>query len=174
MNTATGRITIAIAPTSRGFGYAVFEQKDALLDWGVKEARTNKTRDSLLKLRVLMHLLQPAVMVVENTQDPRSRRSKRVSDLIEKMARLAKEKSVPVVRYPRNDVLAIFHRVGARNKDDIAAAIAKKLPELAPRVPPRRRIWESEHYNMAIFEAAALGLTYFARSEAQGRPNAPS
>jgi hypothetical protein len=44
----------------------------------------------------------------------------------------------------------------------IAVAIAGQLPALRPWLPPKRRIWESEHYCMAIFEAAALAMTHFA------------
>jgi hypothetical protein len=159
------RVTMAIAPTSRGFGYVVFEDRDLLMDWGVKEARNNKTHDCLLKLRVLMHMLQPALLVVEDTTHRGSRRSVRISKLIDAVIELAKDKSIAVSRCSRDEVLSVFGRAGAKSKDDIAGTVAKALPELAPRLPRRRRIWESEHYSMALFDAAALALTHFARSE---------
>ena len=81
-----------------------------------------------------------------------------VRKLIDKIADVAADRGIAVVRYPRAEVLAVFGRRGAHCKDDIAAAVAKLVPELAPRLPPRRRIWESEHHSMAIFEAAANGL----------------
>ena len=52
-------------------------------------------------------------------------------------------------------------RMGAKSKDDIAEMVAKRVPELEMRLPPRRRLWESEHFSMGVFEAAALALTYF-------------
>jgi ribosomal protein L17 len=168
MNAAhESQVTMAIAPTSHGFGYVMFDNPDLLIDWGVKDVRKNKMPDSLLKARVLMHILQPEVLVVEDAHHSSSRRSKRVRELIDQIADLAKDKGIAVARSSRHDVLTIFGRVGAQSKDDIAGAVAKVLPELAPRLP-RRRIWESEHYSMAIFEAAALGLTHFARSEDKG------
>ena len=130
--------------------------------------RLNKMRDSLLKARVLMHMLQPSVLVVEDVHHASSRRGKRVKLLTEKMAELAESKGVTIVRYSRSEMLTVFDRMGAHSKDDIAAAVVKLVPELEPRLPPRRRIWESEHYAMAIFEAAALALTHFARSEGAG------
>jgi hypothetical protein len=158
-------VTIAIAPTSRGFGYIVFENPDLPMDWGVKEVRKNKARDCLLKAGVLMHMLQPSILVVEDAHHAGSRRSKRVTTLIDKIAELAKEKGIVVARCSRDEVLTVFGRLGAHSKDDIAAAVVKIVPELAPRLPPRRRIWESEHHSMGIFEAAALALTSFARSK---------
>jgi hypothetical protein len=49
------------------------------------------------------------------------------------------------------------------NKYEIACAVAERLPELAPRLAPKRRIWQSEDYRMSIFDAAALGVAYFSR-----------
>lgn len=156
-------VTMAIAPSSRGFGYIVFENPDVSMDWGVKDVRKNKTRDCLLKARVLMHMLQPSTLVLEDVRHPSSRRSKRVKELIEKLARLAKGRGITVEKCSRQDVLTTFARMGARNKDDIATAVTKLVPELVQRLPRRRKIWDSEHYSMAIFEAAALALTHFSK-----------
>lgn len=163
-------VTLAIAPTTRGFGYIVFETPDIPMDWGVKEVHRNKTRDCLLKAQVLMHMLQPSVLVVEDAQHPGSRRSKRVKMLLDKIADLAQQRGIAVERCSRHEVLTAFVRMGAETKDDIALAVTRLVPELAPRLPPRRRIWESEHYSMAIFEAAALALTYFGRHGDGGEP----
>jgi hypothetical protein len=172
--THDSKVTMAIAPTSHGFGYVVFDTPDLLIDWGVKDVRKNKVPDSVLKARVLMHMLQPEVLVLEDAHHPSSRRSQRVRELIDAIADLAKDQGIAVARWSRGDVLSIFCRLGAQSKDDIAGAVAKVLPELAPRLPRRRRIWESEHYSMAIFEAAALALTHFARREVTGRSETES
>lgn len=161
MTTTRDKVTLAIAPSSRGFGYVAFANADLVMDWGVKDVRKDKLRNCLLKARTLMHLLQPAVLVIENVRHTNSRRSKRVRVLIQKLAELGRRQGVTVVRRSRTEVLTMFGRMDARNKDDIAAAVVKLIPELAPRLPPRRRIWESEHYSMAIFEAASLALTFF-------------
>jgi hypothetical protein len=50
---------------------------------------------------------------------------------------------------------------GASSKQEIAAAIANRFPELAPRLPRFRKPWMSEDYRMSIFDAVALGLIYF-------------
>lgn len=155
-------VTLAIAPTHSGFGYVVFENSDLIMDWGVKQAHLNNQRDWLLKARMLMHMLQPSVLVIEDVHHKSSRRSERVRALMDKLAELAKSQKIKVVRESRSDMLEAFCRMGAESKDEIAVAVTKLVPELAPRLPPRRRVWESEHHSMAIFEAAALALKYFA------------
>ena len=37
------------------------------------------------------------------------------------------------------------------------------MPELAAKLPPKRKIWQSEDYRMSIFDAAAVGVAYFVR-----------
>lgn len=41
---------LAIDPSTRGFGFAVLEAPNRLIDWGVKEARTDKQRRALSKV----------------------------------------------------------------------------------------------------------------------------
>jgi len=41
---------LAIAPATRGFGFAVLEGLDMLADWGVKEAKGDKNNQSLGKV----------------------------------------------------------------------------------------------------------------------------
>lgn len=154
-------VTMAIAVTTRGFGYIVFENEDLAMDWGVKEVRKNKVRDSVEKARVLLHMIAPSVLVVEDVHHASSRRCKRVTALTDKIEELAKEKGIKVVRRSREDVLKVFGRMGAQSKDDIAEMVVRLVPELEMRLPPRRRVWESEHYAMGMFEAAALALTFF-------------
>ena len=64
--------------------------------------------------------------------------------------------------YSRRDVRHRFAADGATTKFRIAKAIAKELPELAPRLQAARKIWLPEHANMSIFDAASLALTRFA------------
>ena len=44
---------------------------------------------------------------------------------------------------------------------EVARAVADHLPELAPRLPPRRKPWMSQDERMSIFEAVAFGLTFY-------------
>ena len=49
-----------------------------------------------------------------------------------------------------------------QNKHQMAQAVADHFPLLSSYVPPKRKPWKGEHYRTSVFEAAALGLTYFA------------
>lgn len=88
--------------------------------------------------------------------------------LLRLIAAEAEARGVRVVRYTHADVRRVFATFGARTKDQIAGAVARMIPELIPTLPKPRKIWEGEHYAMAVFEAAALGITYFAMSDGRG------
>ena len=153
-------VIIAIAPTSRGFGFAVFGAPAWLLDWGVKEARRDKNRLATRKICRMIRDIKPVAVVIENWLHASCRRSERVRALLTDVAVLAHKGGATAVIYSRHHVRQAFGKSG-KSKDAIAVAVAAQLPALRPWLPPKRRIWESEHHSMAIFEAAALALAHY-------------
>ncbi len=160
MTALKGTIVLAIAPTSRGFGYVLFAARTKPVDWGVKEARDDKNRQALIKIEAMFRAIIPTVLVVEDRTHKNCRRSIRVKLLLENIGALADAQGLTVSSYSRRDICRTFGAKG-KSKDAIAAAIVEEVPALRPWLPRRRRIWESEHHSMAIFEAAALGLTHY-------------
>jgi len=39
----------------------------------------------------------------------------------------------------------------------------QQLPALSSKLPPKRKCWQSEDYQMGIFDAAAVGVAYVTR-----------
>jgi len=152
---------LAVDPSTRGLGFAVLEGPDRLIDWGVKETKNDKKRKSLKLIDDLIGLYQPRVIVVEDYAAKGSRRCGRVRELINDISKLAVKRNVKVRSFSRLKVKQVFAESGATNKYEIAVAIAKRFPELAPRVPRFRKPWMSEDYRMSIFDAVGLGVTFF-------------
>jgi RNase H-fold protein (predicted Holliday junction resolvase) len=57
---------LAIDPSTRGFGFAVLEGPNRLIDWGVKETKIDKNRMTLKLVADLIERCQPSVIVVED------------------------------------------------------------------------------------------------------------
>ena len=114
---------------------------------------------------MLLHLLQPSVVVLQDCEGKLSRCTNRIEKLINRISALARTKHIKVYRYSRADIRACFAYYGARTKDEIARAIAKLLPEFAARVPPMRKLWMSEDYRMGLFDALSLVFTYYANEQ---------
>src|SRR6266496_6608456 len=151
---------LAIDPSTRGFGFAVLEGPNRLIDWGVKETKVNKNARSLKLIDDLIERYQPNVVVVEDYAGKGSRRCRRIQGLIKDISKLASKRNIKVRSFSRAKVKQAFSESGAVNKQEIAVTIANRFPELAPRLPRFRKPWMSEDYRMSIFDAVALALTY--------------
>ena len=109
----------------------------------------------------MLREINPTVVVIENWVHASCRRSARVRTLLLDVVVVAHKGGATAFTYSRRHVRNAFGQAG-KSKDAIAAAIADQLPALRAWLPRRRRIWESEHHSMAIFEAAALAVTHYA------------
>ena len=152
---------IAIDLRSSRFGFAVFEEPKRLLDWGIKNFRqgVNAVRiPANVKLGDLMdEFLPSAIVLMKREAETKGRAQMREGLLSE-----ARKRRIAVHFLSPREVKSTF--VGSnRNKYAVAAAVIQQFPELASRRPGERKIWKPEDYVIKIFDAAALGITYFAR-----------
>lgn len=159
------KLVLAIDPSTRGFGFVIFEGPLRPIDWGVKEIRKKSSKSKniqcLNKIEELIDFFQPDVVVVEDYLGITSRRCKRIQDLIEEIVKLANKSFIKTRRFPRSKIIEFFSQFGATTKYQIAQAIAIWLPEFKSRLPRFRKPWMSEDYRMNIFDAAALALTFY-------------
>jgi Holliday junction resolvasome RuvABC endonuclease subunit len=148
---------LGIAPSTRGFGYAVMSEGNTLVDWGVKAVKTGKKNDRCLwQVAKLIEMYSPADIALENCSK-NSRRSGRIRGLIEEIAGLARENGIRVRSLSRKQVNLKILRNETGTKHEIAANLAGKFQgQLSFRLPQKRRVWESEAYQMDIFAAVAL------------------
>jgi len=155
------RRVLAAFPSTWGFGFAVFEGPYRPVDWGLKRAPKKPRSHAVGKLAALIKWYQPAVLILENHAGDGSRKCRRTRRVITGMAEHANKRNLTLASFSRNMIRQAFAETGAVTKYEIAQVLAKDFPELAPRLPPVRRIWMSEDCRMAIFDAASLALTFF-------------
>lgn len=162
MNKHTYPRILAIATSSRGFGYAVLEGPDTLLDWGAKEVTgSDKNAGCVKKVKELIVRHTPDVMALEDTASKDSRRAPRIRELTQQLAALAARHNVRLRLLPRTRVMRAFFSDGGGTKHAIAEIIAARFPdELGFRLPPKRKAWKSEDSRMGIFDAMALAIVH--------------
>jgi len=154
---------LSIDPSIKGFGFAVMEGPEELIDWGLKIVKGNKNAECLKKVAQLIDHYNPDIIVVEDYQHKSSRRTPRVRRLLKAILALALTKRVKGNSVSRARVRTAFSQNsnGQPTKHFIANEIAKRFPELAPRLPRLRKPWMSEDERMSIFDAIAFALTMF-------------
>lgn len=154
-------LILAVFPSVRGFGFALFHGAWIPLDWGFRHVQGDKNENSVEKVGRLIDDYAPDTLLLEDHSGEGSRRSARVASLIDKIAALAACKGVAVTRYSRDQIRECFAEFGAVTKYEIAQAISRSLPEFPPQLPPARKIWLPEDSRMSIFDAVALIFTHF-------------
>ncbi len=150
---------IAIDPTSRGFGFAVLESPTNLVYWAIKSVREKDEASILEKVSALIKYYRPEVLVIED--HIKSRRCPRIQNLLTGLGNLASNEGLTCRRFPATRVKKVFRTFHAHTKQEIAQEVAKQLPDLAHHLPPPRKPWMTENYQMPVFDAVALALTYF-------------
>jgi GNAT superfamily N-acetyltransferase len=162
---------LAIAPTSRGFGYALIEgADDVLIDWGVHQVRqADMTEHSLPIVADLIHRFAPSIVIVEDTLHERCRRRGKGRALIEAVVGYAESMDIAVGRVSGRSVRDHYAELGARNKDVIARLIVTRFPELRSVLPPPRGMWRPKNERMTIFDSVAFATVFAAAEETSGR-----
>ena len=156
---------LAIHPSSKGFGYAVFESPEQLVDWGLVYVRERTVPTHLKRIVPLLERYKPSTIVLEDPNARACRRGSRVKRLLRAIIRRVGKDGLQHSVVTRSHVRVAFSRHDARTKHQIATVIAKHFPELAPRLPAPRKPWMSEDQRMTIFSASAIGLSQYVRKK---------
>lgn len=160
------RRILAISLRSRRFGFAVFEGPNRLLDWGMVFYPLNDgAQHAAASKRVasLLTLFTPSVVVVGRARPLNVRSDSGVRPILRSIRREASSRLIPVRLMKKTEVREAFRLFRAKSKHEVASLVVQMFPELLWKLPPKRRIWESEHPIMAMFDAVALGFAYWQR-----------
>ena len=156
------KLVLGVHPTSRGFGWALFESPIQPLFWGIVETRTHRNRDALAAFRVLLDRYQPEMLAMEQFEHRPARRNGRIKKLGAALVALAHKQGLQSAILPRAAIGIIIAQDSTATRYEIAQTIANKVEALAYRMPAKRKPWESEKPNLSIFSAAACALTWYA------------
>ena len=157
---------LAIAPTARGFGFAVMEGSSRLVAFSNKSILKNKNDRTLVWVEKFIRRYEPAVMVLPAVNATDTRRAKRIKQLHQRMGALATKLKLKVKLITATRVREQLLGQGKGNKQSLAEVLAGLFPiELAPRLPPKRKVWKSEDPRMDIFDAVGLAVCFWAKDK---------
>ena len=162
LRTAARRV-VALDLRPRSFGFVVFESRDELLDWGIKIFRDMAGHKVLAGTRLapLLREFDPAVVLLKSTTWERQSLELDRASILDTIRRETGDYTGVRLISPES-IRRMFP--ASHNKDDLAGCVAKRFPDLAWKLPPKRKVWQREHYRMSIFDAAALALAYYGDS----------
>ena len=145
-------LALEIRPQKAGF--AVFEGA-SLLDWGV---RGYGQTPAIRRIETLLSLYAPSVIVIRRR--PYLKHGDNGARVVQSIKRGAQRKSISVPSLDAHHIRAFFKQRGCESKHAAATLLAEWFPELAWKVPPERKPWQSEPHNTLLFDAVAIGVTF--------------
>lgn len=153
---------LAIAPLSRGLGYAVMEGPDKLVVCGNKAILRDKNAGALAWVNRFNQFYQPGVLVLPNVTASDTRRATRIKTLHRKIVAWAGKQQLKVRLISVTQVRGKLLGDVKATKFAVAQTLAGKFPvELGMRLPPKRRPWMSEDPRMDIFDAVGLAEAFW-------------
>lgn len=156
-----GRV-LALDIRTRWMAHAAFDASAHLLDSGA--SRFALVRAAEARFVFLVELLHPTTIVFRK-MSPRSARNRpKTRKLARLLGRACRELSLGVALLSDMQLRNCFRMRGAKTKHKIASVLAEDFPVLAWKLPPPRRNYDHEHWNMPMFDAVALGVAYFSHS----------
>ena len=151
---------LAIDPTTKGFGYAILDLPKHLVAWGMAHVKGEKSTGAIFRFEALLDQFRPDAVVLEDTTAKGSRRYPRVRELLDTLGKIARERGIPVQTVSRLAVIAHFSKDETAIKHSIATTLAVAYPELAEKVPRKRKIYQSEDERIAVYDALSLAVTF--------------
>ena len=162
MNKAQHGRVLALDLRARRLGYSVQTDK-RLLDFG--SAVFHSPEQARQRVRLLIIAFRPSVLVLDSGAARGWRDHSRMTSVRKAIRREAFQHSVQVTTVSARMLRAFFAERGLRSKYDFATLAASWFPQLASRVPPKRKCYEREPLVMTSFDSVALGAVYLKQQQ---------
>jgi hypothetical protein len=146
---------LALEIRPRKAGFAVFEGA-TLQDWGV--ASYGPPSPSIRRIGSLIDLHEPSVIIIRRRSLLKKDRA--VEDIGRSIQQEAARRTIQFWPLDAFAIRTFFAARGQRTKHEIASQIADWFPELAWKLRPKRKPWQSEPHNAALFDAVAIAVTF--------------
>lgn len=156
---------LALDVRPRKFGFVVFEGPTRLLDWGVRNYRVQGNRQQSIvasRTDAILGLYAPSAVVMRHRNSLSTNAGKAIDLVTRAIIRQVRQRDTAIRIVSTRTVRHFFARHGCTRKYEIATTLAKRFPDLHWKLPPKRKLWQSEDYRMSIFDAAAVGVAYLA------------
>jgi len=163
--TQTGRpVVLAFYLNSKGIAYGFVDSPSLGIESGYKTYKPISSRRCLRQAQVYLEYFKPDIVLLEDTESHVSYKRNRIKNLIEDIAIAAENQHLKVTRYTREDIRKEFEPFSAITKYEIAKQIASWHSEYEDRLPKIRKLYTSESYSMAEFDALSLAYTHYYRT----------
>ncbi len=147
---------LGIDPSTTGFGFAVLEGNNRLVDWGLATLYSKDDEELLVRIDTLVRQYTPTAIALEDVTG-RKKGVRNIRRLAQVRAYM-EQRGIRCVLVSRADIRFALGLAEFATKHAVAERLATAFEELACLLPPPRRPWQSEDRRMNVFDA--LGVVY--------------
>jgi hypothetical protein len=151
---------LSVDVRSKTLAYAVLDGPLQLLDFGVSGSAQPGFQAN--RIEKLVRKFQPRIIVLRKVPTGSKRDSPAVQAAIKNIRITARRLPVSVVSIEKRFIDQTFRQHCKPTKRQIALLLSAGFPALKWYLPNERKIWMPEDRRMQYFDAAALGMAYFA------------
>jgi hypothetical protein len=152
---------LSLEVRAQRFGFAIFEGQ-MLIDWGVRSYTAGKTSADAApkKLQFLLNLYAPSLIATRAPRNFPDGPSETTKKVMKKLRQAAEDQGITFELLSRNHIQRFYDERFLETKHAIASWLAAQFSVLQPILPPRRRPWEAENYQSAVFDAVATKVAF--------------
>jgi hypothetical protein len=161
MDIATERV-LAIELRVQRFGFVLLEHPGVLLDWGVSGYHASVPESLDRKITYFADKFAPLVVLCRERLVGTERQQFLLNRRIDVLKEQAAKHSIPIRLVDAKVIRTHFQKQGRNNKYEVSQFVVTYFPELAWRLPSKRKPWQSEPLTQALFDAAALAVFHSA------------
>lgn len=151
---------LALSLRARRFGYAMFEGTK-LLDYGVCSCGSVTAATAIVAVKRidgLLRLFHPTRIILQLQSRSLDRSLSASQSLLKSIMHTTRSHGIEVHRITYAEMRTTFAPFHVKTKYEVAAVVARIVPELLPKLPSRRKAWQPEPEIILLFEAVAVGI----------------
>ncbi|HAQ69849.1 MAG TPA: hypothetical protein DCR48_02635 [Flavobacteriales bacterium] len=154
-------ITMILYPNNVGLAYVICQGMKDVIDEGIQKIAPYSDKKVMRHIRYYLDYAQPDIVILRDHHNEHAQFSVKRKKIMKKIEETARAKNLQVHQYTRKQIKQVFEQFGGKSKFAIARQIASWYPHLKLKLPRYRRLQDSEHYQMGVFDSYALMITHY-------------
>jgi hypothetical protein len=152
---------LGIAIRARWLGFGAIDQQNRLLECGMifyQRRSMSQLKSAKRRLESTISRLSPSRVALLRAELTANDEASSVRSLVRALRGAVSLGSISLVSLRRDEIRRAFSEGKVCSKDEIASALVALFPELAWKLPQKRKIWSKEDFRMAMFDAVAAAV----------------
>jgi len=154
---------LGVTSTTRGCAFATIENHNRLVDWAVSSIPPSEEA-AFETISKVLRKMRPLFIALDRLAGAKKRTRGKAFD--KALERASADRRIMILSVDRRKAASGRH--SQPNRWDIAEEMAKRFPEIAHKLPSRRKPWQSDDDRIGLFLALAAATVAW---EQFGRPH---